>query len=402
MPNRYRLKGASLEEIRSKAEAQYGPSARIVSAERVISPGIAGLFAGDRYEAVVEVQPRHDVVTGEVVPEADILTEGEIVEPRAVAPRAATSAAAQAHPAANTAQNAPRNTSRDAPRPRPQPTPGGSRVSAAPGHALQGDAIAALLAEADAAERTLHRTGAPSAPGLSTESPGFAELLDQLGTGLRTPAAGGGQADPDAPVRPAGSMGERPAPDRSQAAPSTSVRAAVPARERIPVPLQGTGDLVVLVGLGDDALDTALAMSIAAGGADVRTAGELSAYGHLHLDGRQSATAARAHAVETEQTVLAAFGLGKGRNTPARLQAIAALSPDQLWVVVDAGRKHEDTVRWVGQLSARLEVASVAVVGAADTATPESVDALGLPVGWIDGRAATRPAPWAAAPAREG
>jgi hypothetical protein len=143
-------------------------------------------------------------------------------------------------------------------------------------------------------------------------------------------------------------------------------------------------------------------MSIAAGGADVRTAGELSAYGHLHLDGRQSATAARAHAVETEQTVLAAFGLGKGRNTLARLQAIAALSPDQLWVVVDAGRKHEDTARWVGQLRARLEVAAVAVVGVADTATPESVDALGLPVGWIDGRAATRPAPWAAAPGREG
>ncbi|WP_346960085.1 hypothetical protein [uncultured Arthrobacter sp.] len=399
MPNRYRLKGASLEEIRSKAESQYGPSARIVSAERVISPGIAGLFAGNRYEAVVEVQPKHDVVTGEVVPEADILTEGEIVEPRAAAPRAAAPAAATAHPARNLPKNAPR-TPQDAQR--PQQTPGGSRVAAAPGHALQGDAIAALLAEADAAERTLHRTGAPGAPGLSTESPGFAELLDQLGSGLRTPAAGGGQAEPDAQVRPAGSMGERPAPDRNQAAPPSSVRAAVPTRERIPVPLRGTGDLVVLVGLGDDALDTALAMSIAAGGADVRTAGELSAYGHLHLDGRQSATAARAHAVETEQTVLAAFGLGTGRNTLARLQAIAALSPDQLWVVVDAGRKHEDTARWVSQLRARFEVAAVAVVGAADTATPESVDALGLPVGWIDGQAATRPAPWAAASGREG
>ena len=45
MPNRFRLKGASLEEIRSKAEPQHGPAARIVSAERVISPGIAGLFA---------------------------------------------------------------------------------------------------------------------------------------------------------------------------------------------------------------------------------------------------------------------------------------------------------------------------------------------------------------------
>lgn len=383
MPNRYRLKGASLEEIRSKAEAQYGPAARIVSAERVISPGIAGLFAANRYEAIIEVQPRHDVVTGEVVPDADILTEGEIVDTPGDTPGAMPRAT-------------PRPTGGDTPRDTPRPTrPGVQRLAAAPGHELQGDAIAALLAEADAAELTLHRT---AGPGVSTESPGFAELLDQLGSGLRPQAA---EPAPVASARPGDGVGERPATSPSQAAPPSS-RAAAPARETVPVPLSGTGDLVVLVGLDDDALDTALAMSIAAGGADVRTAGELSAYGHLHLDGRQSATAARAHAVETEQTVLAAFGLGKARNTLARLQAIAALSPDQLWVVVDAGRKHEDSARWVGLLRARLDVAAVAVVGAADTATPESVGALGLPVGWIDGRPATRPLPWDAAPGHEG
>jgi len=375
MQNRYRLKGASLEEIRSKAEAQYGPAARIVSAERVISPGIAGLFAANRYEAIIEVQPRHDVVTGEVVPDADILAEGEIVD---------------------TPGDTPRDLPRDPQRPQ---APGVQRLAAAPGHALQGDAIAALLAEADAAERTLHRT---AGPGVSTESAGFAELLDQLGSGLRPPAAEPARPGPGVAVRPGNGGGERPAPSSGQASPPPSSPAAAPARETVPVPLNGTGDLVVLVGLDDDAMDTALAMSIAAGGADVRTAGELSAYGHLHLDGRQSATAARAHAVETEQTVLAAFGLGKARNTLARLQAIAALSPDQLWVVVDAGRKHEDSARWVGLLRARLDVAAVAVVGAADTASPESVDALGLPVGWIDGRPATRPLPWDAAPGREG
>ncbi len=283
MPNRYRLKGASLEEIRSKAEAQYGPAARIVSADRVISPGIAGLFAANRYEAIIEVRPTHDVVTGEVVPESDILAEGETAE-------------------------TPDDTSRDAPRPRQ--VPGGVQLAAAPGHELQGDAIAALLAEADAAELTLHRT---SSPGVSTATPGFAELLDQLGSGLRPPAADAAQPGSAVPARPGSGAGDRPAPAAGQT-PPPSMRAAAPAHEAVPVPLGGTGDLVVLVGLGDDALDTALAMSIAAGGADVRTAGELSAYGHLHLDGRHSATAARAHAVETEQTVLAAFGLGKARN----------------------------------------------------------------------------------------
>jgi hypothetical protein len=155
-------------------------------------------------------------------------------------------------------------------------------------------------------------------------------------------------------------------------------------RESVPAPLSGTGDLVVLVGLGDDALDTALAMSTASGGADVRTAGKLSAYGHLHVEGRQGATAARAHAVLTDQTVLVAFGLGKARDALARLQSIAALSADQLWVVVDAGRKQEDSARWVGVLAAQLDITAVAVVGAAETGTPETVNALGLPVGWID------------------
>ena len=327
MQNRFRLKGASLEEIRRKAEQQHGPAARIVSAERVISPGIAGLFAGDRYEAIVEVVTGHEVVTGEVVPDPDILA-------------GADATAAVAVPAAPAA-------------------------GAAPAHDLKGAAIAALLEEADAAELSLYRPG--SNPGLSTESPDFAELLEQLGTGLRGPA--------DAPAD-------------AQAAPAAPAPPIAPApaqvRESVPVPLSGTGDLVVLVGLGDDALDTALAMSTAAGGADVRTAGKLSAYGHLHVEGRQGATAARAHAVLTDQTVLVAFGLGKARDALARLQSVAALSADQLWVVVDAGRKQEDSARWVGVLAAQLDITAVAVVGAAETATPETVNTLGLPVGWID------------------
>ena len=242
---------------------------------------------------------------------------------------------------------------------------------------MKGAAIAALLEEADAAELSLHR---PGNPGLSTESPDFAELLEQLGTGLRGPA--------DAPCRrqPQAGSRRRPLPPAAGAAPQRRPARRHPLhrrprrprlRESVPVPLSGTGDLVVLVGLDDDALDTALAMSTAAGGADVRTAGKLSAYGHLHVDGRQGATAARAHAVMTDQTVLVAFGLGKARDALARLQSVAALSADQLWVVVDAGRKQEDSARWVGVLAAQLDITAVAVVGAAETGTPETVNTLG-------------------------
>ena len=354
MQNRFRLKGASLEEIRRKAELQHGPAARIVSAERVISPGIAGLFAGDRYEAIVEVVTGREVVTGEVVPDPDIFAAAD--------------------------------------------GPAAALAGVSPAHDLQGAAIAALLKEADATELSLRR---PGKLGLSTESPDFAELLEQLGAGLRSPGADAPAVTGNQRRRASGTVpaafaeqtpaaypaaahagAQAPAPARE---PAPSPSPATP-RESVPVPLSGVGDLVVLVGLGDDALDTALAMSMAAGGADVRTAGRLSAYGHLHVEGRQDATAARAHAVLTDQTVVVAFGLGKARDALARLQSVAALSADQLWVVVDAGRKQEDSARWVGVLAAQLDITAVAVVGAAETASPETVNALGLPVGWIDSR----------------
>ena len=390
MPNRYRLKGASLEEIRRKAEQLYGPAARIVSAERVSSPGIAGLFAQDRYEAMIELQSKHEVVTGEVVPDADILT-GADSDPATGGPAGATTAGAATAgtvPGAGTPAgkyDAGAAAAASAPAAR-------TAAQAGPTHHLQGAAIAALLEEADAAELSLHR---PAPAGVSTGSRDFAELLEQLGTGLRTPTDPPAAAPAAAAGAAAGVFGSpgHPVAVGSPVHPAVFAPGSaegVPA----PAPLTGVGDLVLLIGLGEDAMDTALAMSMASGGADVRTAGELAAYGHLHVDGRQSATAARAHAVVTERTVLVAFGLGKARNALARVPSVAALSADQVWVVVDAGRKHEDTARWVGVLSAQLNVTAVAVVGASETGSPESVNGLGLPVGWIDGRPAGPDPTW--------
>ncbi|MFF1830129.1 hypothetical protein [Paenarthrobacter sp. NPDC058233] len=286
----------SLDAIREKALQQYGPGARIIAAEKVTNPGIVGLFAAARFEATVEV--------------GEVPVVGK--EPIAAAPSVAPTAA----------------------------------------HELHGPAIAALLERADAAELELHKP----AP-VSTASPDFAGLLEQLGKELEA-----------SPV----------------AAPS------------VPVPLTGAGNLVILLGLGDDALGPALEMSIAAGGSDVRTAGELSAFGHLHVQGRQSATAARAQAVLTGQGVVVAYGLGAARDVPAHAAHIAGLSADQLWVVVDARRKAEDTVAWVQALQSLLDhgvvgVTALAVIGASETASPETVDVLGIPVGWVDGKPASTP-----------
>lgn len=398
MPNRYRLKGSTLAEIRQKAELQYGPSARIVSAERVVSPGIAGLFAGDHFEALVEVGPPDETISGEVIPDAGLLAgDADSAVPasrpaarpasrfsRAAAASKPPVTLAGARPAAkppvtlSNARPAPSSALRDAP-----------EVPAARSHQLQGAAIAALLEEADAADRGPHderaqdqrvhdqRAHVQRPAGVSTASPDFAELLEQLGAGLQPAPA----PEPSFVSATGGSASAAPpAPPAAPADPAATIPA--------PAPRTGVGDLVLLVGLGDDAMDTALAMSTAAGGADVRTGGALSAYGHLHVDGRQGATAARAHAVLTDRTVLVAYGLNRAREAAAKPKELAALAADQIWLVVDAGRKHEDTARWVNALASELPVTAIAIVGAAETGTPESVNGLGLPVGWIDNRQA--------------
>lgn len=53
--NRYVLKGKSLAKLGVQALAEYGPQARIVSAERVTRRGIGGFMAREHFEAIVEV-----------------------------------------------------------------------------------------------------------------------------------------------------------------------------------------------------------------------------------------------------------------------------------------------------------------------------------------------------------
>ena len=51
---------------------------------------------------------------------------------------------------------------------------------------------------------------------------------------------------------------------------------------------------------------------------------------------------------------------------------------------MDATRKHEVTVAWVEAVEAVAEVHAVAAFSRRDTATPETVDALRLPVSWLE------------------
>lgn len=347
---RFRLRGPSLEALRSQAFAEHGPEARITAAELVTIGGIRGFFAQRHYEVTVEVPPM--------------------------------------------VQGLPRSGRRSASR----PAPASRRESG----------IAALLAEADDAEASLHGVQVPE-PLVSTDSNLFAALMDDLI--FNTDAA-------------------------------TKVTAKQPAPVPVPSPATRPGDLTVVVGLGADPLGVARSMAAelvsdrhlrsavramgdpeagsGTGGSGVRASGSPATAsagfesrgrraaedrvvdeplgGALggQLTDRMAAAALRAAGVEGGFPVFVAVGLeataqGTGGRNAASLETVAALGADQVWIVVDACRKPLDTAAWVTEVTDEVSVTAVAVVGAAATSSPESVNTLGIPVGWVDGRRSTTP-----------
>lgn len=248
--------------------------------------------------------------------------------------------------------------------------------------------IAALLDDADAAEARLQADPQATQPTLSTDSADFAYLMDELTF----------QAEPDpAPivltatrVRAADAGPTAAQPARQPAVPSTPKPAPV---TQVPRPLTGHGDLVVLVGLPDAALQVARSMALTGAG-EVLVAGAARSDDAERADDRRTALSARARGVERGQTGFVAFGLGGNLADSMALVAaladtLAPIGADQVWLVVEAGRKPSDTGRWAAALAAITQIDAVAVVGASTTGTPGTVDELGLPIGWVDGAPAT-------------
>ncbi|WP_213814905.1 hypothetical protein [Glaciihabitans sp. dw_435] len=246
----------------------------------------------------------------------------------------------------------------------------------APGHAgpeLLGTAerlgIAALLAEADAADDV-----APEAPQqhlLSTTSADFEEILADL-------AARAGIGEPDSvPSTPAD---DAPPAARAPASPRTG--GALELSDPGLISSYATpGDLVLFVGLGQDALTVARAMSRSGRHSDLRSGGGISLRGSAPITDRRAALTARAEAVIRKRWVFVAFGLD---DTEVYADLLRAIGADQVWAVVDAGRKPDDTERWVLGLGDAVGVDALAVVGAHRTTTPETVARLGVPIGWIE------------------
>lgn len=156
-----------------------------------------------------------------------------------------------------------------------------------------------------------------------------------------------------------------------------------------PRPSTIAGDLIVLVGLREQPLHVAWSMIGALeGGAELRTAGvhRSNGVGHVFIDSAEVKKAQALAAVDGKPLVIA-FSVGaRGSSSPT---ALASVVPNQLWLVVDALHKPEDTQVWTRQTAWYATPDALAVLGSTETATPETVNELGYPVGWVDGYQAT-------------
>jgi len=326
-PTRSLRSGPTLEAVRAAVRAEFGPGARIVSAERVTTPGIGGLFKRAHVEAVVEVPDPGTPVTARVaiadtpvtrVGIAALLAEADETEARIA--RADGTATARADAFASVLDGfvadgiAPR-----APRPTADP-PEAGRVDGA-GSRLQDGSDwrdAADLADGrdrgDGGDRRDGRDRRPGGAGAVVASAAVDGVLGAALVGASLPA----------------------------------VRSA-------------DGDLVLLVGRAGD-VDAAAGVFAARYALRATPAAD-----------RRSGILARADGVRQGHALLGVAAWDDAAT-------VAGLAPDQVWVVVDVGRKHEDTVAMVAAVASRTPVAGIVAIGAGETATPESVHRLGVPV----------------------
>ncbi len=324
-----RLEGPSLDDLLAQVFAVHGPLARIVAAEKVMVGGIRGFFARSHFEVTVDVPALlGGTAVGAAGSAGDKGDARDGVEDSASARDSASDSA-----------------------------------SATGGHVLPGArkraGLVSLLEDAERDEARFHPAAAP--PLVSTDSDAFAVLMDDLTFNVFTPV-------------------ERPVPASSGPFPALTA----------PPVLAGAGDLVVCAGVGADSIPAAVLLGDVVGLSAVVLAGVLEGEGR-RIENRRTAAQARARGVQRGESITVAFGLGPGADVADGVAQLAGLEPDQVWLVIDAGRKPADTAAWVAMVRAALPVAGLVVQGAGATQTPETVERLGLPIAFIDGKS-TRPA----------
>jgi hypothetical protein len=186
-----------------------------------------------------------------------------------------------------------------------------------------------------------------------------------------------------------------PSPAALEAALRSSLN-RLPAAPPLP---RGTGSVVAVVGERGAAMKLARELATEAGldpdAVTVATRKRLPARtpSHLTITDTEDAAEKRRSWRRRDRPSVVVIDAELGGGKPAwAYHVLAALEPESTWGVVDATRKTEDVAAWMHGLGG---VDALAVNEVDSTVSPAAVLQLDVPVGRIDGRAAT-PALWAA------
>jgi hypothetical protein len=398
------LEGADLSELMVHVRAEFGPTARIVRAERVRSGGVAGFFAKERYELTIDVpdtptRPAQSLLQRRGIAAVSATSGGGGIDALLAAADAADSgpdgftgsttvlAAAdvpeERAPRVSTGEEAfvsvleqmRAMTGTVVPEPRPART--GEDASDGP---------------PSAAERTFEPMLPPAVPA-PAPAPAVERLADpRSGSGDRPAVSGvprAALADLGVPPALLAACGTGPVE-------LSRLLAAVPSAPPLP---REPGTVLVVAGPPEDAGRVADLLALRVGAPDVVHAGdaEPGAATGRRLATPSTAARWRAELPAADGVTVVALGVRPGRaREDAAAELLAALAPDQAWGVVDARSKTRDCARWIAGVGARRPLDALAVGGLFDTSEPGTVLSLGIPVAWIDGVPASRVA-WAAA-----
>jgi len=413
VPTRVLVEGADIETVLEQIRAQYGPGARIVSADKVRSGGVAGFFAKQHYEIAVEVDDEAAGADAAAPPAAlaggapaGPVTLLDLVEarrdgfddpdPAGLPPRAnlvSTRTAAFADVMAGL-----RAQGLVTPETAPEPTP-------APVEAATGDTVRPFRPAVVAAGSAPVVPVVPTPPALAPPPAVAPSPSDPAAAPATVVAPVSTVERPAAPARPwtAGLLGlGLPQPLADKAAGVDPYRAVLAAFSDAPEPPTApgrAGDIFVLVG------DVARAMPLAhqeartlrldpdrvllAAAHDAAAAVPAS----VRITGARDAErrARRLHRDDTPHVVVVDAPIDD--TDPEWVRDVCdALGATAVWAVVDATRKTADTAR---HLAGFGKVDALAVYATVASADPASVLRVGPPVALLDGAAATDHA-WAA------
>lgn len=337
--------GDTLEAALARVAEECGPRARIAQAEKVRTGGVAGFFARERFEVLVEIdeQPTSDVAGGppESTPHEpmSLLELADQVSDRERPPSTAEHGEAE-------------------------------RLPSTEGRTFQ-EVLRGIAAQAGLADHlSTAPAPVPSGPEL-VRNPSDVELFASLGI-PRNLLVG-----PDADV----SVAQR----------------LLAVLERAPVAapvIARRGDVLVAVGEGADAKDAAgvLAHQVGQSVDDVVIAGpDERGFNTVHDVAEAEARVQLWRRCGVPFVVAVCAPPGPWGATWAS-EIVAALEPVTTWAAVSAARKPEDVRRWVRSVGG---VDALAVAGSDATASPAAVLATGIPVAALEGRRAT-PAAWTA------